>query len=231
MAKGGRRLTDEAKSKTLLKASASTSGKRLEKDIDKSQLSFSFQYFRQIPCFQLGEQDNKWFVSVLDRLKDLSGRDSSLMADATAKKAYRLHPIVWDQPNIPVKKADLDWIPNEYRDSEEIEFQQFEITKSTGRVIGFFNETNEIFHVVLLDPKHNICPTEATGYRVDKTRECLTDYEELLVQLKKGRTIDGKYIGHAQRMIWLEEELVEVFQKYEAKTWAEKMEELLIKEL
>ena len=231
MAKGGRRLTDEAKSKTLLKVSASTSGKRLEKDIDKSQLSFSFQYFRQIPCFQLGEQDNKWFVSVLDRLKDLSGRDSSLMADATAKKAYRLHPIVWDQPNIPVKKADLDWIPNEYRDSEEIEFQQFEITKSTGRVIGFFNETNEIFHVVLLDPKHNICPTEATGYRVDKTRECLTDYEELLVQLKKGRTIDGKYIGHAQRMIWLEEELVEVFQKYEAKTWAEKMEELLIKEL
>lgn len=70
MAKGGRRLTDEAKSKTLLKVSASTSGKRLEKDIDKSQLSFSFQYFRQIPCFQLGEQDNKWFVSVLDRLKD-----------------------------------------------------------------------------------------------------------------------------------------------------------------
>ena len=101
MAKGGRKLTDEAKSKTLLQANTSAGGKRLEKGDDKSQLSFSFQYFRQIPCFQLGEQDNKWFVSVLDRLKDLSGKNSSLMADATAKKAYRLHPIVWDQPNIP----------------------------------------------------------------------------------------------------------------------------------
>lgn len=166
-----------------------------------------------------------------NRLKDLSGKDSSLMADATAKKAYRLHPIVWTQPNIPVKKANLDWIPNEYRDSEEIEFQQFEITKSTGRVIGFFNETNEIFHVVLLDPKHNICPTEATGYRVDKTRECLTDYEELLVQLKESKAVDGKHIGLAQRIIWLDEELVEVFQKYEIETWAEKLEELLMQEL
>lgn len=79
-------LTDEAKSKTLLQANTSAAGKRLEKGNDKSQLSFSFQYFRQIPCFQLGEQDNKWFVSVLDRLKDLSGKNSSLMADATAKK-------------------------------------------------------------------------------------------------------------------------------------------------
>lgn len=231
MAKGGRKLTDEAKSKTLLQANTSAAGKRLEKGNDKSQLSFSFQYFRQIPCFQLGEQDNKWFVSVLDRLKDLSGKNSSLMADATAKKAYRLHPIVWDQPNIPVKKADLNWIPNEYRDSEEIEFQQFEITKSTGRVVGFFNETNEIFHVVLLDPKHNICPTEATGYRVDKTRECLTDYEELLTQLKENKAVEGKHIGLAQRMIWLDEELVEVLQKHDVETWSRKMEEMLMREL
>lgn len=152
MAKGGRRLTDEAKSKTLLKVSASTSGKRLEKDIDKSQLSFSFQYFRQIPCFQLGEQDNKWFVSVLDRLKDLSGRDSSLMADATAKKS----------------------LP---------------------------------FTSYCLDPaKH----TRQEG---------------------QPRAVDGKHIGLAQRIIWLDEELVEVFQKYEIETWAEKLEELLMQEL
>lgn len=230
MAKGGRRLTNEAKSKTLLQENALVVGKRLEKGNDRSQLSFSFQYYKQIPYFQLGEQDNKWFVSLLERLKDLSGKDSSLMADVTAKKAYRLHPIVWDQPNIPIKKNDLDWVPNEYRDNEEIEFQQFEITQSTGRVVGFFNETNEIFHVVLLDPKHNICPTESTGHRVDKTRECLTDYEELLLQLNEKKDIGNKHIELSKRMVWLDEELVEVFQKYETYEWAEKLEEMLTNE-
>ncbi len=230
MARGGRRLTDDAKSKSLLQGGAPVGGKRLVKGNDRSQLSFSFQYFKQIPYFQLGEQDNKWFVSLLDRLQDLSGKNSSLMADATAKKAYRLHPVVWNQPKIPIKKEDLNWIPKDYLDSEEIEFQQFEITKSMGRVVGFFNETNEIFHVVLLDPKHNICPTESTGYRVDKTRECLTDYEELLHQLKEGKSIGQKHIDFARRMVWLDEELIGVFQKYGIEEWAERLENMLVRE-
>ena len=231
MAKGGRKLTEGAKSKTLHQTFESAGDKRLAKYDDKSQLSFSFQYFKQIPYFQLGEQDNKWFVSLLGRLKDLSGKDSSLLADATAKKSYRLHPIIWNQPNIPIKKSDLDWIPNEYLDSEEIEFQQFEITQSTGRVVGFFNETNEIFHVVLLDPKHNICPTGATGYRLDKTRDCFTDYEELLQQLKDGKPVGEKHVNLSERMIWIDEELVEVFQKYGIKEWEDKLKDILLTEL
>ena len=85
--------------------------------------------------------------------------------------------------------------------------------------------------MVLLDPKHNICPTETTGYRLDKTRDCFTDYEELLQQLKDGKTAGEKHVNLSERMIWIDKELVEVFQKYGIKEWADKLEELLLTEL
>ena len=66
---------------------------------------------------------------------------------------------------------------------------------------------------------------------MDKTRECLTDYEELLTQLKENKAVEGKHIGLAQRMIWLDEELVEVLQKHDVETWSRKMEEMLMREL
>lgn len=231
MAKDGHKLTDGAKGKKLLKNLVPIAGsKKLATDEDKSNLSFSFQYFQQIKYFQLGDQDNKWYLSLLERLKDLSGKGSNLMADVTAKKKYRLHPINWGQPRIPIQKDDLDWVPEEYRKSEDIEFQQFEITKSNGRVVGFFNETNEIFYIVLLDPKHNIQPTKDTGYRVDDTYEGLTDYEELLIQIKKDK-VDSKHCARAEQMIWMDEELINLFMKFGIEDWKERLEEILMEEI
>lgn len=230
MVKDGKKLTDGRKDKSLLQGVApKDSGKRLVSSVDKSQISFSFQFYRQIDYFGIGDQDNQWFASLLDRLKDLSGKDSSLMGDATAKGAYRLHPINWNQPRIPIKKDDLDWIPKEYRDNEAIEFLQFEISQAMGRVVGFFNETNEIFYIVLLDPKHNIQPTQRTGYKVDNTHKCLTDYEQLLEQLKVGN-VSNKHIERSDRLIWMDEELVKVFLKYNIFEWTEKLEEILLVE-
>ena len=227
MAKDGKRLTNGGISKSLFHDLApKDSGKRLVSSEDKSQISFSFQYYRQIPYFEIGDQDNHWFASLLDRLKDLSGKDSSLMGDATAKDAYRLHPINWNQPRIPIKKDDLNWIPSEYRNNSAIEFVQFEISKAMGRVVGFFNETNELFFIVLLDPKHNIQPTQKTGYRVDKTHTCLTDYEQLLQQLKIGK-VSAKHIGRSDRLVWMEEELVEVFLRHDIVDWTERLEDIL----
>ena len=205
-------------------------GKRLVSSEDKSQISFSFQYYRQIPYFETGDQDNQWFASLLDRLKDLSGKDSCLLGDATAKSAYRLHPINWQQPRIPVKKNDLNWIPAEYRNNDAIEFLQFEISQAMGRVVGFFNETNEIFHIVLLDPKHNIQPTQRTGYRVDNTHKCLTDYEQLLEQLKVGK-VSSKHIERSDRLVWMDEELMKVFLSRDIIEWTEKIEDILMEEL
>lgn len=231
MAKGGRKLNNGAKSKSLLLNPAPVSGgKKLVGEVEKTQLSFSFQYFRQIPYFQIGQEDNNWFVSLLARLQDLCGKDSELMADVTAKSQYRLHPIIWSQTNIPLKKDDLNWVPEKYLNNPEIEFQQFEISQATGRVVGFFNETNEIFYIVLLDPRHNIQPTLKTGYRVDKTYQGLTDYEELLTQIER-KNVDQKHRERAERMLWIDEELVQVFCKYGIDDWQEKLELILLDEL
>ena len=227
MGRDGRRLTEAARGRSLVQGATSAGGKRLEKGEDRSNLSFSFQFYRQIPYFETGEQDNQWFSSLLARLKDLSGKDSSLMGDATAKDAYRLHPIKWDQPRIPVKKEDLNWIPTAYRENSAIEFHQFEISQAMGRVVGFFNETNEVFYIVLLDPKHNIQPTQKTGYRVDATRRSLTDYEELLLQIQANK-VAAKHTDRANRLIWVEEELSEVFLKYGIVEWQEMLSEILM---
>jgi len=225
------KLTDGGKGKSLLQGYAKKNlGKRLVSSQDRSQISFSFQYYRQIPYFETGDQDNQWFTSLLDRLKDLSGKDSSLLGDATAKSAYRLHPINWQQPRIPIRKDDLNWIPDEYRNNNAIEFLQFEISQAMGRIVGFFNETNEIFYIVLLDPKHNIQPTQKTGYRVDDTRKCLTDYEQLLQQVKVGN-VSSKHIGRSDRLVWIDEELVKVFLSHDIVEWTEKLENILTEEL
>lgn len=231
MARDGRKLNNCSKGKSLLVNLAPVSGsKKLVGRVEKTQLSFSFQYFKQIPYFQIGQEDNNWFVSLLARLQDLSGKDSKLMSDVTAKSSYRLHPINWSQPGIPIKKNDLDWVPKEYRESEDVEFQQFEITQAIGRVVGFFNETNEIFYIVLLDPKHNIQPAQKTGYRVDKTYLGLTDYEELLMQIRR-ENVTQKHRDRAARMLWIDEELVQVFCKYGIDDWQEKLETILLDEL
>lgn len=228
MARNGKKLTNGPSGKKQLNNLAPVAvSKRLTTYVGRSNLSFSFQYFQQIEFFQLGEQDNNWYLGLLERLKDLSGKDSNLMADVTAKQKYRLHPINWSQTRIPIKKDDLYWVPEEYRNSEDIEFQQFEITQSSGRVVGFFNETNEIFFIVLLDPKHNIQPTKDTGYRVDRTFEALTDYEQLLVQIKNG-SIAAKHSTRAEQMIWMDVELIQVFLKHGVVEWQEKLEEFLL---
>jgi len=234
MGKGGRKLTNgidgRAKGRTLLLNTPTGSGKRLTKGFEKTHLSFSFLYFRQIPFFELDDQDNRWFVSLLERLKDLSGKNSSILGDTTAKQAYRIHPIAWTQTNIPIKKSDLDWIPKEYLDNTEIEFLQFEITQSTGRVVGFFNETNEVFNIVLLDPKHNIQPTKSTGYKVDKTHYCPTDYEELLEQLNTGSASE-KHISRSAQVVWIEEDLLQVFYKYKPFDLCQELEEFLLSKI
>jgi hypothetical protein len=46
---------------------------------------------------------------------------------------------------------------------------QFSITKSTGRIVGYFDRDSSIFHIVLLDPEHNIQPAKKTNYQIQPT--------------------------------------------------------------
>lgn len=152
------------------------------KDIKRDQeWSFSFKYYKQIKLFGLDSIDAKWFVSLIEKLSDFSKIDrESFFKDHKSKQDNRYHKINWNATNIPIKKRDLSWIDTTILENEEeFPFLQFQISKALGRVVGFWN--SNIFHIVLLDPKHNIQPAGGKyNYRVDESNTTTCKYTYLI---------------------------------------------------
>lgn len=135
---------------------ASQPKKSLEKlPIDEKVINeaivFSFIFFdRQHEYFNLGGQSGdktvggKWFLDLLDCFKSVNGKT----VQELKRRPYRLHPVNWETANVNCPF------------SPEIDWWQFRINKSRGRVIGML--INKIFYVVWLDAYHNL--TSAEGY-------------------------------------------------------------------
>lgn len=187
MHNAGKRLTDGSPSTGKPLTSAKASKPVLAKAVQaKERISFSFEYFRQIEHFGLSGASPNWFASLLDRLKDLSGKGPEIFRNYTERGQYRIHPVNWGQTNIPIQRNDLNWVHKDYlKNEDEYPILQFVLSKSTGRVAGFFDETSSVFYIVLIDPKHNLQPTLDHGYKVDKTTPLPTTYEMALRYAKK----------------------------------------------
>ena len=183
MVKDGNRLVNKKYwgTKSLTNEKAKAKGSLIpQEENGNPYLSFSFRYFTQQEYFGIGEQDAAWLTNLLERVKDLSGKTRSILENPTERDAYRLHPIDWAAKNCPITIEDLVSLPNVIKENVEDDFfWQFQLSKGTGRVVGFFNENSSIFYVVLLDPKHNIQPSKDYGYSVDDTTIALTDYERI----------------------------------------------------
>jgi len=121
--------------------------------------------------FGVGETSTKWFVSLLEKLRDLSKEDrDSFLKDHRMKDANRYHLIDWDAKNIPIRRSDIDWVEKEViQNEEDYPFFQFQISTGLGRIIGFWDENYRFFNIVLLDPKHNMQPSKDYDYKVDNT--------------------------------------------------------------
>lgn len=147
-------------------------------------LSFSFRYAAQQEFFGIAGEDASWFASLQDRLKDLSSKTGSIVDNKEMRDTYRLHPIDWKAKNCPISIDDLKSVPDviKHNDTEDF-FWQFQLSKGTGRVVGFFNEEHSVFYIVLLDPKHNIQPSKDYGYVVDPTKVAVTEYERVRLQI------------------------------------------------
>ena len=123
--------------------------------VTDKMISFSFACFdRSHELFNLGGNTDdgvisgKWFVELLDCLKNVG---NMTIPEMRQSKTHELHPIDWEH----IKNT------NPPKNSEQLEFWQFRISKSKGRVIGFILEN--VFYVVWLDPYHNLVDSEGYG--------------------------------------------------------------------
>ena len=181
MVKGGKELKEKTTKFSLAGEEPKGAVQLIHKDNNGlPYLSFSFRYCTQQEWFGIDNQDATWFASLQDRLKDLSAKTGAILENKQVRRDYRLHPINWNATKCPIKKEDLTSVPKAILDKAEPDFfWQFQISKGTGRVIGFFNEDNSVFYIVLLDPKHNIQPSKDYGYHVTPTSVALTEYERV----------------------------------------------------
>jgi hypothetical protein len=148
--------------------------------------TFSFRFWSQ-PDFFGTPNRASWFVSLLERLRQLSQCETEELNDALHKDALRYHEIDWNAKNIPVKRKDFKMVARTYLDNEDdYPFVQVHISKGVGRIVGFWDENN-IFNVVVLDALHNLQPSSYRDYRVVSTTELSCDYSALIKDLDNVR--------------------------------------------
>jgi hypothetical protein len=155
-----------------------------------SKWYFSFQYWKQIKNFGLDGKNPAWFISLIERLRDVSSEVlDKFFGDGLRQEAFHYHKIKWDQTNIPIKRTDLIWLPKDYLDNDaEFPIVQFSIRTALGRVAGFWDE-NRIFNVILIDPNHNLQPVKENGYNVVECYQLLNEHEILLAGLSRVQNI------------------------------------------
>jgi hypothetical protein len=144
--------------------------------------SFSFKFFNQVEYFGLGDVRSSWFVSLLERLRDISRIDpESLNNSSSSAHGIRYHKIDWAARGIPVTRQDFKWLDKVILENEnDFPFYQFHVSKAVGRVIGFWNNTSQVFYILVLDPMHNLQPSKRNNYQVRRTSTIDCQYTSLL---------------------------------------------------
>jgi hypothetical protein len=142
--------------------------------------TFGFRFFRQIKFFGLNRTDSGWFVSFLEKLTEISSEDiDEFLSNMEKRNAWRFHDVNWNLYNVPIRRSDLNWLPNDIlSNAEEFPIHQFQISKALGRVAGFF-DPEQVFQIVLLDPWHNLQPSKAHNYRVSPCDSMSCDYTRM----------------------------------------------------
>lgn len=163
------------------------------------KIAFNFKYWRQRDYFGLGGEKCTWFISVLERLGELSSVDAhTLSCDSQLRDALRHHDLNFENATAPFNsKEDLFNAVNfPYKHfseaaNQDIEISQFQVSTANGRIIGSFLEN--IFYVFLLDPGHNAQPSAYNNYKLNKTTVGLTEYQRLEIKFIKIQNLIETY--------------------------------------
>lgn len=139
-----------AKIRTSL-LSPSPSGKIKTTNLPEGLITFSFKYLDLThKKFQIGQQESRYFETVLRRLKDVCAYNS-IELFSNRSSSLRAHPIEWHDTSEPEGFSCLN---NQLRDHPAYQFQIS--SNEHGRVHGIF--INTIFYIVWFDPNHKLYP-------------------------------------------------------------------------
>jgi hypothetical protein len=190
MLKNGQNLTTE-KNKFGFRSLVT---KEEEREIKKEKLVFSFLHFKQIENFGIGNCSSKWHISLIERLSILGTMTTQeVLEDNRGSDSLRCHPIDWSKKNVPIKRADLTWLPNEILENDsEFPIMQFSLTTGMGRIIGYFDKSTSVFHIVLLDPEHNIQPAKKHNWQIQPTTKGISQYDDLLTKIDSIKNVVNK---------------------------------------
>ncbi|MFK7796505.1 MAG: hypothetical protein AB8E82_03560 [Aureispira sp.] len=158
--------------------------------------AFSFEYYKQIPYFGLDRSDSKWFISLLEKLRELGQTQvDSFKINQPKKQVWRYHAVDWNLTNVPIKRSDLDWLPLDYLNNEDdFPILQFQVSKALGRVVGFWGIDSNVFYIVLLDPLHNIQPSGGKyGYKIDDCKPLSCQYSSILADIDQAKKKKTEY--------------------------------------
>jgi len=150
------------------------------------KLSFSFTFYNQREFFGLSTVDSKWFISLIVRLGNLNQHYvEEVLSNQALRKTLRFHEIDWEAKNIPIQRNEFTWIPEVFLNNPvEYPFFQISVSRALGRIVGFFDASN-IFQIILLDPLHNIQPSQYNDYVVRPSDPEHDLYSHLLNRYQK----------------------------------------------
>ncbi len=149
--------------------------------------SFSLRYWNQIDYFGLGKSNPGWFISLLNRLRELCNEPvERFLDDSRFQYELRFHEANWNAHNIPITPDDLG-LPAKFRNNlKERPIFQIHISKAMGRILGFWDdEVPSCFNIVLFDPLHNFNPSKDVNYALSNTTIGKCEYSSLRDQLDR----------------------------------------------
>lgn len=122
------------------------------------QISFNFSRLNEGPAgeFKYSDRGAKYLESLLGRLKIVSTFSSKvelLKQHSGQRDSLKLHPIKWKDSGCSKESFGL---PNAVGPDADDEAFQISLGLTRGRIHGYF--VSDIFHIVWLDPRHNLYP-------------------------------------------------------------------------
>lgn len=99
----------------------------------EQKVRFSFRYFDiDNEAFNCGGTDAGWFVHFLENIKSVSDMSKNEFV-VTNRQHFEVHPHDWSE-----LKYKFDTLPQDLMEQVESECLQFTLSKSKGRVHGFW---------------------------------------------------------------------------------------------